>query len=85
MVQKVVGHVRGRMAGVHDRHPQAEIFRQRLCRPVRHPPQAGQPAMPMGLVIAAIARAASAAVVTRDYRGFEGCGLTMTNPWEIVT
>jgi toxin FitB len=44
--------------------------------------QAGRPAMPMDLMIAAIARASGATVVTRNHREFEGCGLTLINPWE---
>jgi predicted nucleic acid-binding protein len=34
------------------------------------------------LIVAATARAHGAAVVTRDTSGFEGCGLTLINPWE---
>jgi predicted nucleic acid-binding protein len=34
-----------------------------------------------GLIIAAIARARGASVVTRDTGGFEGCGLTLIDPW----
>jgi toxin FitB len=33
-------------------------------------------------MIAAIARVHGAPVATRDVRGFEGCGLTVINPWE---
>jgi hypothetical protein len=33
-------------------------------------------------MIAAIARANGASMVTRDISGFEGCGLTLINPWE---
>jgi len=43
--------------------------------------KAGRPAMPMDLMIAAIARANGASMVTRDLGGFEDCGLTLINPW----
>jgi hypothetical protein len=33
------------------------------------------------LMIAAVARASGARMVTRDISGFEGCGLTIINPW----
>ena len=33
-------------------------------------------------MIAAIARAHGAPVATRDIGGFEGCGLTLINPWQ---
>jgi predicted nucleic acid-binding protein len=41
----------------------------------------GKPTTPMDLMIASIARTHAAAVVTRDAGGFEGCGLTIINPW----
>jgi predicted nucleic acid-binding protein len=41
----------------------------------------GRPTPPMDLMIAAIARSQGASVVTRDTDGFEGCGLTLINPW----
>ena len=44
--------------------------------------QAGRPTAPQDLMIAAIARANSARMVTRDTGDFEGCGLTLINPWE---
>jgi len=44
--------------------------------------RAGRPAAPQDLMIAAIARANGASVVTRDTSGFEGCGLTLIDPWE---
>lgn len=44
--------------------------------------QAGRPTAPQDLMIAAIARAQGASVVTRDISGFEGCGLTLINPWK---
>jgi len=42
----------------------------------------GQPTAPLDLMIAAIARAHGAGVVTRDRSGFAGCGVTLINPWE---
>jgi predicted nucleic acid-binding protein len=44
--------------------------------------QAGRPIAVPDLMIAAIARANGGSVVTRDTGGFEGCGLTLINPWE---
>ncbi len=44
--------------------------------------QAGRPTAPQDLMIASIARASGARMVTRDTGGFEGCGLTVVNPWE---
>jgi len=44
--------------------------------------QLGRPIETADLVVAASARAHDAAVVTRDVKGFEGCGLTLINPWE---
>ncbi|WP_275112990.1 PIN domain-containing protein [Rhodopila globiformis] len=43
--------------------------------------QAGRPAAPHDLMIAAIARATGAYMVTRDVEGFAGCGVTVINPW----
>jgi toxin FitB len=43
--------------------------------------RAGRPAAMADLIIAAIARARGASVVTRDTGGFEGCGLTLIDPW----
>jgi len=51
----------------------AEIFATRR--------RAGRPIAALDLMIASIARANSAAVVTRDISGFEGCGLTVIDPW----
>ena len=45
----------------------------------------GKPTAPMDLMIAAIARSHGASVVTRDSGGFDGCGLTVINPWAIST
>jgi toxin FitB len=44
--------------------------------------RAGRPIAPHDLMIAAIARANDASMVTRDISGFEGCGLTLINPWK---
>jgi predicted nucleic acid-binding protein len=44
--------------------------------------RAGRATAPLDLMIAAIARANGADVVTRDTGGFEGCGLTLINPWQ---
>jgi len=52
----------------------AEIFAARK--------RAGKPTATTDLMIAAIARVAGATMVTRDISGFEGCGLTLINPWE---
>ncbi len=43
---------------------------------------AGRSTAPHDLVIAAIARAQGAHMVTRNVADFEGCGLTVINPWE---
>jgi toxin FitB len=52
----------------------AEIFAARK--------RAGKPTATMDLMIAAIARAQGADMVTRDISGFEECGLTLINPWD---
>ena len=54
----------------------AELFaiRRQIGRPIETP----------DLIVAATARAHSAAVVTRDTGGFEGCGLNLINPWEVA-
>jgi predicted nucleic acid-binding protein len=44
--------------------------------------QIGRPIETADLIVAATARAHGAAVVTRDTGGFEGCGLSLINPWE---
>ena len=44
--------------------------------------RAGRPIAPLDLMIAAVARARSAGMVTRDTSGFADCGLTLINPWE---
>jgi predicted nucleic acid-binding protein len=44
--------------------------------------QLSRPIAIADLMIAAIARAHGASIVTRNTRDFEGCGLTIINPWE---
>jgi plasmid stability protein len=44
--------------------------------------RAGQPAATMDLMIAAIAQCHDGSVVTRDTSGFDGCGLTLIDPWQ---
>ena len=44
--------------------------------------QSGRPIATTDLIVAATAHAHDAAVVSRDTRGFEGCGLTLVNPWQ---
>jgi predicted nucleic acid-binding protein len=44
--------------------------------------RAGRPTATADLMIAAVARANGASVVTRDTRDFAECGLTLINPWE---
>jgi predicted nucleic acid-binding protein len=44
--------------------------------------KAGRPSAPLDLMIAAIARAQGADMVTRNIADFEGCGLTLVNPWD---
>ena len=43
--------------------------------------RAGRSTAPLDLMIAAVAIANSASVVTRDISGFEGCGVEIINPW----
>jgi toxin FitB len=43
--------------------------------------RAGSPIEGFDALIAATALAAGADVATRDVTGFEGCGLTLINPW----
>ena len=43
--------------------------------------RAGNPIEAFDALIAATALAAGAAVATRDKSGFEGCGLTLIDPW----
>ena len=42
---------------------------------------AGRPAATLDLMIAAVARIHRTSVVTRDGSGFDGCGVTVINPW----
>jgi predicted nucleic acid-binding protein len=41
----------------------------------------GRPIGDLDAQIVAIAFSRGAAVATRDVRGFEGCGVTVLNPW----
>lgn len=43
--------------------------------------QAGKPIAQADAQIAAIAAARGAAVATRNFADFDGCGITVTNPW----
>ncbi len=54
----------------------AEIFAMRR--------RAGRQIAIQDLMIAAIARAHGASIVTRDTGGFEGCGPALINPWDAV-
>lgn len=42
----------------------------------------GRPIENFDALIAAIASVTGASIATRDTDGFDGCGLTMINPWE---
>jgi predicted nucleic acid-binding protein len=42
----------------------------------------GRSAATLDLMIASVALSRSASVVTRDTSGFEGCGITLINPWD---
>jgi hypothetical protein len=44
--------------------------------------RAGRPTAPLDLMIAAVARAKGASVVTRDIGGFEDCGVPLVDPWQ---
>jgi predicted nucleic acid-binding protein len=44
--------------------------------------RSGRPLAAEDGMIAAIAKARGAAVVTRDLGGFDGCGVTLIDPWE---
>jgi predicted nucleic acid-binding protein len=50
-----------------------ELFAARRC--------AGRPGATADLMIASVARARGASVVTRDAGGFEDCGLSLIDPW----
>jgi predicted nucleic acid-binding protein len=52
----------------------AEIFAARK--------RAGKPTATTDLMIASVARARDATMVTRNIADFEDCGLTLINPWE---
>ncbi|MEE3504429.1 type II toxin-antitoxin system VapC family toxin [Acidiphilium acidophilum] len=43
----------------------------------------GRPTAPLDLMIAAVAVSHNASVVTRDTKGFEGCGVMFVNPWQV--
>jgi toxin FitB len=45
--------------------------------------RAGRPAATVDLMIASVAQAHGASVVTRDTDGFEDCGVTLINPWQM--
>jgi predicted nucleic acid-binding protein len=45
--------------------------------------RAGRPNAPLALMIAAVARASGASVVTRDVGGFEECGVPLVDPWQV--
>lgn len=47
-----------------------------------HRRKAGHPLPGFDGLIAATARAAGAAIATRDISGFENCGIELINPWE---
>ena len=46
--------------------------------------RAGRPAATLDLMIASVAQSRGASVVTRDTSGFEGCGITLINPWTLT-
>jgi predicted nucleic acid-binding protein len=43
----------------------------------------GRATAPLDLMIAAVALSHNASVVTRDTKGFEGCGVPFVNPWQV--
>jgi len=43
--------------------------------------RSGKPIAVLDALIAGVARAAGAAVATRDIGGFEGCGVALVDPW----
>jgi predicted nucleic acid-binding protein len=43
----------------------------------------GRATAPLDLMIAAVARANGAGVVTRDLGGFEDCGVPLIDPWQV--
>jgi predicted nucleic acid-binding protein len=58
-------------AGATARYPEIIVARRR----------AGQPIEGLDALIAAIALANGAGLATPDAGGFEGCGLTLIDPW----
>ncbi len=44
--------------------------------------KAGRPSTPLDLMIASVAHASGATMVTRNRADFEGCGLTLINLWD---
>jgi len=46
--------------------------------------RAGKPTATTDLMIAAVARAKGATMVTRNTADFEGCGLAVINPWAVA-
>jgi toxin FitB len=46
--------------------------------------RAGRPATTIDLMIASVARSHGASMVTRDTGGFEDCGITLINPWDMT-
>ena len=60
-------------AGATARYPEIVVARR----------QAGKPIEKFDALIAATALAAGASIATRDASGFEGCGLTLINPWNV--
>jgi toxin FitB len=46
--------------------------------------RAGRPAATLDLMIASVAQSRGASVVTRDTSGFEGCGITLIDPWDLT-
>ncbi len=43
----------------------------------------GRATAPLDLMIAAVAVTHNASVATCDTKGFEGCGVTLVNPWQV--
>jgi len=43
----------------------------------------GRAPEPLDLMIATVALSHNASVITRDTKGFEGCGVTLVKPWQI--
>lgn len=61
--------------------PYAAHASSRYAEIVTRRRQAGNPIDAFDALIAATAQVAGADVATRDVGGFEGCGLTVINPW----